>query len=398
MYVAVIDPQVAFTLLRVCGSFCRLAHIARSTPPSLSSDPLQIFDMAVKECFATCSALDLTEHAWQQAQLGLRYGGLGLRSLALHACAAYIASISSSGFADVDNQHLKYTVSTFNGLVSTQDTILIGSTVDSPIPQKALSFKIDTEQFRALLDSSSPANKGRLLSASASHASSWLSVVPSVELGLHLDPHEFCVGIRWWLGLDISRGLSCSLCPNTALDLLGHHAVTCKKGGDVVTRHNQLRDVFVDFCHQAHLGVHVEVGSNLTPDGSRSRPADVLVRDWITGRFAVFDFTVSSPLSVASLNQTCITSGFAALSAETRKHKANDPKCSELGWVCVPLAVETYGNWGKEARDTFSRLATRLAIGSPRSKSSCVYEVYSKLNLTLTRSIVRAIMVRTLVS
>ncbi|KAL5473842.1 hypothetical protein EMCRGX_G028404 [Ephydatia muelleri] len=99
--------------------------------------------------------------------------------------------------------------------------------------------------------------------------------------------------------------------------------------------------------NSAHLGVHVEVGSNLTPDGSRSRPADVLVRDWITGRFAAFDFTVSSPLSVASLNQACITSGFAALSAETRKHKANDPKCSELGWVCVPLAVETYGNWGK---------------------------------------------------
>ena len=81
--VAVIDPQVAFTLLRVCVSFCRLAHIARSTPPSLSSDPLQIFGMAVKECFATCSALNLTEHAWQQAQLGLRYGGLGLRSSAL---------------------------------------------------------------------------------------------------------------------------------------------------------------------------------------------------------------------------------------------------------------------------------------------------------------------------
>ena len=68
-----------------------------------------------------------------------------MRSLALHARAAYIASISSSGFADVDNQHLKHAVSTFNGLVSTQDT------VDSPIPQKALSFKIDTEQFRFLI-------------------------------------------------------------------------------------------------------------------------------------------------------------------------------------------------------------------------------------------------------
>ena len=97
---------MAFNLLRVRSSFCRLAHIAWSTPPSLSSDPLQMFDMAVKECFATCSALDLTEHAWQQAQLGLRYGGLGLRSLALHACAANIASISSSGFADIGNQYL----------------------------------------------------------------------------------------------------------------------------------------------------------------------------------------------------------------------------------------------------------------------------------------------------
>ena len=31
--------------------------------------------------------------------------------------------------------------------------------------------------------------------------------------------------------------------------------------------------------------------------------------------------------------------GAAALEAEVRKHRANDPKCSELGWVCVPPAV-----------------------------------------------------------
>ena len=66
-------------------------------------------------------------------------------------------------------------------------------------------------------------------------------------------------------------------------------------------------------------------------------------------------------------------------------------------YIYVPLAVETYGNW---AKDTFSHLATRLAIGSHKSKSSPghVFELYSKLNLTLTRSIVRAIMVRTLVA
>ena len=40
------------------------------------------------------------------------------------------------------------------------------------------------------------------------------------------------------------------------------------------------------------------------------------------------------------------TSGSAALAAEVRKHNANDAKCSELGWSCIPIAVETYGGVG----------------------------------------------------
>ena len=28
-----------------------------------------------------------------------------------------------------------------------------------------------------------------------------------------------------------------------------------------------------------------------------------------------------------------------------------------LGWVCIPLVVESYGAWGKEALEAFSTLA-----------------------------------------
>ena len=106
------------------------------------------------------------------------------------------------------------------------------------------------------------------MSESAPHSASWLSVVPSAALGLHLEPNEFLVAIKWWLGArhDLSSGSLCPLCPDTALDPLGHRAVTCRRGGDIVTHHNRLRDVIVDFCHSAHLGVKVEVGSRLTPD------------------------------------------------------------------------------------------------------------------------------------
>ena len=72
---------------------------------------------------------------------------------------------------------------------------------------------------------------------------------------------------------------------------------------------------------------------------------------------AALDITVTSPLNPAILDESCST---AAVAAESRKHVANDPKCFELGWTCVPLAVETYGNWGVEAQETFSRLALYL--------------------------------------
>ena len=54
------------------------------------------------------------------------------------------------------------------------------------------------------------------------------------------------------------RGPPCALCPGSALDHLGHHAVMCKYGGDVVTRHNMFRDILVETRCWAHIGVKVE--------------------------------------------------------------------------------------------------------------------------------------------
>ena len=71
---------------------------------------------------------------------------------------------------------------------------------------------------------SSVADKAHLLSVSSPHAASWLTVVPSEGLGLHLEPSVFQVAVKWWLGLDTSNGSLCALCPNNALDPLGHHA------------------------------------------------------------------------------------------------------------------------------------------------------------------------------
>ena len=237
-----------------------------------------------------------------------------------------------------------------------------------------------------------------MLSVSSPHAASWLTVVPSEGLGLHLEPSVFQVAVKWWLGLDTSNGSLCALCPNSALDPLGHHATTCKKGGDVVTRHNQLRNVLAETCRRAHLSVKVEMGSNLTSEHDHSRPADILLPNWALGKRAAFDISVTSPLNPKIVSVAGLSAGAAALSTEERKHTENDPKCNALGWYCVPLVTESYGAWGKEAMDSFKMLASRLAIISGKPKSVVLSDLYSRLNLHLVRANATAILSRWLPS
>ena len=111
----------------------------------------------------------------------------------------------------------------------------------------------------------------------------------------------------------------------------------------MVTCHNRLRDVFVESCRRACFGVQVEVGSGYGLHEHSKRPADVLAANWMLGKPAAFDFPVTSLLVPNSLSEASVTAGSAAFATEEHKHRSNDAKCAELGWMSISLAVETYG-------------------------------------------------------
>ena len=48
---------------------------------------------------------------------------------------------------------------------------------------------------------------------------------------------------------------------------------------------------------------------------------------------------------------------------EVRKHGVNDRKCAELGWVAIPLAVETYGCLG--CRSPVHHFSASIPSGYP---------------------------------
>ena len=239
------------------------------------------------------------------------------------------------------------------------------------------------------------------------------------------------MAIKWWLGLNTSPGSPpCALCPEHPLDPLGHHAVTCKRGGDAISRHNKLRDIVLQTCHRACISAKAEAGSGLGHELRNTRPADILASNWLCGKPAAFDLTVVSPLNPTFISEAGRTAGSAAVAAELRKHSANDAKCSELGWTCIPLVAESkcselgwtcepmpepssydvdvpfrrgifiplvaesYGAWGSEAVQAFSRLASYLATRTNSPKSKVVCSLYGRLNLTLVRANARALLLR----
>ena len=144
--------------------------------------------------------------------------------------------LCASGFGNAQNTLLSYMVDLINNFVSPSELILLDSIRASPFQQKVLSKKLENHQFSILLEASSP-----LTRFDSFHAASRHLLVLICTLTLR-DPNA----VQWWLGMDMAR---VSSCPGTALDRLGNHATTCKRGGDVVTYLNHLRSVFYYFCH-----------------------------------------------------------------------------------------------------------------------------------------------------
>ena len=95
------------------------------------------------------------------------------------------------------------------------------------------------------------------------------------------------------------------------------------------------------------------------------------------GRTAALDVSITSPLNPQTLLEVGVTATAAALATEARKHQENNPKCSELGWICISVVAESYGAWDKEATQLFSTIVSRIATLSSKPKSVTMNDCFN---------------------
>jgi hypothetical protein len=390
------NPQIALNLLRSCGSFCRLAHLGRCTPPLKETvTTFANFDDDVRRSFEECLAIETTETAWKQAKLSLSNGGMGLRSLSEHCSAAYIASFAASVRNLSVGDYLPSAIDHYNERVVDNDAIESTLLVENRPRQRNLSAAIDKRTLASLIETASAADKARLVAVSTPHSSMWLKATPSPGLGLEIRPNQMAALTKWWLGLDLFLADAvCPRCPNVALDQLAHHALTCNRGPDVCSRHNTVRDCMYGYCNRARLNPKLEAGAGLGWEQRQTRPADILLPVWVLGSSAALDITVVHPLNPKNIIGASASVGSVVAGAAERKHANNDTKCSELGWVCVPMVISSYGEWGDEAMETIKRIAGRLAVATDSQYSTVQQAMLVRLSVTLMRANAIAILSR----
>src|SRR5439155_23497387 len=113
------------------------------------------------------------------------------------------------------------------------------------VRQAQASYAFDEEMHKYLVDSApNDREKQRLLRVARPHAGSYITAVPSEVDGQDClwKPRLLRVAVAYRLGLRVLNSeISCPLCMQP-INVYGDHATCCAKQGDLVIRHNALRN------------------------------------------------------------------------------------------------------------------------------------------------------------
>ena len=206
-------------------------------------------------------------------------------------------------------------------------------------------YKHDKDNLR---DQSSGRDCARLACLSA-NSLAWLNACPTAALGLRLQPSEFSVLNKLYLGepvLPQSVTLNCELCADS-MDAYGDHLLCCRKSG-FIQRHQTVAKQLWHMCTAAGFNATCEVSVS-----GRSRPADILLPHWQGGGPCAIDVSIVHPLAPSTSCHAVKTGREAVEAMERVKHSKYDQCCNESNVTLIPFVLSTFGLLGAEAERFF---------------------------------------------
>ena len=337
-----------------------------------------LFDMPSDEI--TNASRELLAH-------GIKQGGMNIRNPVDCADRLYQASINAS-------EILVSSLLANTPLDSVEHQICVRQAGATARKERVEGEKTMVEQ---MMIGASKISKKRL--ERIGDTGSWLTVLPDRVYNTCLTAEEWRDNARIRYGLRPTD--LCSHCDGCGSGFTVEHGLSCKKGGLVGIRHDDVRDEAGALAAMALTSSKVTYEPKIfysrnlkTSQSNADQPnpqqandearGDVLVHGlWVKGSGCVLDIRVTD--TDARSYQSSSSQKVLERAAKVKKAKYNDA-CLEMRRSFMPLVYSVDGLACKEARAFEKRVASLLATKWNRSYSEMAGFVKSRMSLAIIRS------------
>ena len=227
--------------------------------------------------------------------------------------------------------------------------------------------------------------------ASEKGASSWLNSLPLKAHNFYLNKQIFWDTIYLRYGIPIPRLPTNCVC-SAKFNI--EHALTCKKGGFISIRHNDLRDFTAEILDETHNDVSVEpLLIPLTGEKFKYKTAntedharlDAVARGvYIKGSRAFVDVRVFNPLAQVYSKMTLKAAHKSNEDAKKREYNERVQQVEHGSFT--PLVFSCFGGLSVECTHFYNRISEKLAEKRNISSSKAKAWVRTKLNFSLLRT------------
>ena len=383
--VAPSQPQDAYVALTKSLA-CEWDYLQRVVPecgPAFEPVEESLRETFLPSLFGT----EISETERRLFQLPVKFSGLGIRDPTLTSTSAHQTSIQAT----------KHLVSAIKGTCEFD----IGIHHDSVSSARFQARKARHEENKRLFDSVvaqfGESTQRALNRAKDFSTGPWLLSFPSVKNDTVLSPQEFRDGlaVRYNKPLLKLPG-SCDGC-GAAFSL--DHGLNCAKGGNVIRRHNEVRDALGQLAALAYPHVTVEpvvrepAAHNPTDTGL---VCDLTVRGlWSSQTEALIDCRIvnTDAQSYAHRSVKAVLESTAAAKKTKHRQACNDRRADFSPFVCSSdgavhregvhvmkkVAARLAEKWDSNYSRTMSFVRQRLFVAILRASVHCVWGARKKL-------------------
>ena len=226
--------------------------------------------------------------------------------------------------------------------------------------------------------------------ASDKGASNWLTVIPIDEMGFTLNKGEFRDALKLRYDWEIADKPSICVCGDV---FNVDHAMVCRRGGFIIQRHNELRDLEADMLSMVCNDVEIEpvlqelTGESLPSGANRAPDArlDIHARGfWERQRSAFFDVRVCHP-NADSYRDLDLKQIYKQHENDKKRLYTQRVMNVEQG-TFTPLVFTTTGGMGEECKRYHNRLAELVAAKKGEVYANTVSWIRSKVSFAILRA------------